>query len=70
MKTAVAELFDRLWDTPKDKLNWYAIRSQMLEKEKELFVDTFVEGMRCQNFDPNRGRGEQYYNATFNTNKK
>jgi hypothetical protein len=26
--------------------------------------------MRCQNFDPNRGRGEQYYNATFNTNNK
>jgi hypothetical protein len=40
------------------------------EMEKEQIIDTFVEGMRCQNFDPNRGRGEQYYNATFNTNNK
>jgi hypothetical protein len=38
--------------------------------EQEQMIDTFVEGMRCQNFDPNRGRGEQYYNATFNTNNK
>ena len=25
MKTPVKELFDKLWDTPKDKFTWYAI---------------------------------------------
>ena len=46
------------------------IVDQAKEIEKGQMIDTFVEGMRCQNFDPNRGRGEQYYNATFNTNNK
>jgi hypothetical protein len=38
--------------------------------EKEQMIDAFVEGMRCQNFDPNRGRAEQYFNETFKTNEK
>jgi len=52
-------------DFVRDTIEW-----DYIEKEKEQIIDTFVEGMRCQNFDPNRGRGEQYYNATFNTNNK
>jgi hypothetical protein len=40
------------------------------EMEKKQMIDAFVEGMRCQNFDPNRGRAEQYYNETFKTNEK
>jgi hypothetical protein len=40
------------------------------EIEKEQMIDAFVEGMRCQNFDPNRGRAEQYFNETFKTNEK
>jgi hypothetical protein len=36
------------------------------EMFKEQIIDTFVEGMRCQNFDPNKGRAEIYYNETFN----
>ena len=39
---------------------------QAKELEKEQIIDTFVEGMRCQNFDPNKGRAEIYYNETFN----
>jgi len=36
------------------------------EMFKEQIMDTFVEGMSCQNFDPNKGRAEIYYNETFN----
>jgi hypothetical protein len=43
---------------------------QAKEMEKEQMIDAFVEGMRCQNFDPNRGRAEQYFNETFKTNEK
>ena len=42
------------------------IINQAKEMEKEQIIDTFVEGMRCQNFDPNKGRAEIYYNETFN----
>ena len=40
--TPVEELFQLLWDTPKDKLTWFAIKKRMLEKEKEEMCD-FVE---------------------------
>ena len=43
---------------------------QAKELEKQQIIDTFVEGMRCQNFDPNKGRAEIYYNEIFNTKEK
>ncbi len=58
------EMYPREWDKFEIAIQ------QAKEMEKGQMIDTFVEGMRCQNFDPNRGRGEQYYNATFNTNNK
>lgn len=34
-QTAVEYLFNKLWDTPKDKLNWYAILKEAKQMEKE-----------------------------------
>ena len=34
-QTAVEYLFHQLWDTPKDKLNWYAILKEAKQMEKE-----------------------------------
>jgi uncharacterized protein (UPF0248 family) len=34
-QTAVEWLFEQLWNTPKDKLNWYAILQQAKEMEKQ-----------------------------------
>jgi hypothetical protein len=34
---------------------------------KQQIMDAFYEGMNCQNFDPNKGRSEIYYNETFKT---
>lgn len=70
MKTPVEELFELLWDTPKDKLTWYAIRNRMVKKEMAVIIEAFHEGMRCQGWDPNRGIAEEYYNETFNTKEK
>jgi hypothetical protein len=36
MKTPVQQLFDKLLETPKDKLVWYTILKETLEKEKEV----------------------------------
>ena len=33
--TAVDWLFKQLWDEPKDKFTWYAIREKALQMEKE-----------------------------------
>jgi hypothetical protein len=65
--TPVEELFELLWDTPKDKFTWYAIRNRMVKKEMAVIIEAFHEGMRCQGWDPNRGVAEEYYNETFNT---
>jgi hypothetical protein len=32
---------------------------------KQQIMNAFYEGMNCQNFDPNKGRAEIYYNETF-----
>jgi hypothetical protein len=52
-------------DFVRDTIEW-----DYIKEEKEQMIDAFVEGMRCQNFDPNRGRAEQYFNETFKTNEK
>ena len=70
MKTPVEELFELLWDTPKDKLTWYAIRNRIVKKEMAVIIEAFHEGMRCQGWDPNRGIAEEYYNETYNTKEK
>ena len=73
MKTPMQELFHRIEQlrfakNPIDEL--MMIRLQMLEKEKEVIIEAFHEGMRCQGWDPNRGIAEEYYNETFNTKEK
>jgi hypothetical protein len=40
------------------------------EKEKEVIIESFHEGMRCHMFDPSTGIAEEYYNETFNTKEK
>jgi len=69
MKTPVEELFEKLWDTPKDKFTWYAIRKEMLEKEKEVIVDAFLDG-KLDGWHNQWADANDYYNETFNTNEK
>lgn len=46
-QTAVEWLFKKIWDTQKDKLTWYSILNQALEKEKDQIKDTFNYGYFC-----------------------
>ena len=43
MKTAVEYLFEKLWNTDKDKLTWYAILKQAKEMEKEQIKELKTE---------------------------
>ena len=42
--TAVEYLFEKLWETPKDKLTWNAILEQAKEMEKEQKENAYIQG--------------------------
>jgi hypothetical protein len=60
-QTAVEWLFEKLWETPKDKLNWYAILYHAKEMEKQQIVNA-VDGFPLNNRNL---EGEMYYNETY-----
>ena len=44
MKTPVEELFEKLWNTDKDKLTWNAILKTMLKEEALQMHNAYQEG--------------------------
>ena len=62
-QTAVDWLFEQLWETPKDKLNWYAILQQAKEIEKQQIIDAYDNGKYITS--GKEFGGEQYYTETF-----
>jgi len=60
-QTAVEWLFEKLWETPKDKFTWHSILEQAKQMEKEQIIDSYKYGNQSDvYFKP-----EQYYNETF-----
>jgi hypothetical protein len=60
-KTATDWLFEKLWDTPKDKFTWYALLKEANKMFEEQIMDAYLsDRFPCSNED-----GEQYYNETF-----
>jgi len=68
-QTAIEWLFERLWDEPKDKFTWYALRKKAKEMEKEQIMDSFEDGAeslyRHNFYSEDREDSEQYYNETY-----
>ena len=57
-QTAAEWLFEQIWITPKDKLNWNTLLNRAKEMEKQQIVDALnYFGIEM---------AEQYYNETFN----
>jgi hypothetical protein len=70
-KTATEWLFEKIWDTSKDKFIWHALLKQAKEMEKQQINDAFESGENNIDADgcqENRNGFEQYYNETYNTN--
>ena len=61
--TAVEWLFEKLWETPKDKFTWYSILEQAKQMEKEQIIDAYDNAVNSGYNEPTNG--EQYYNQTF-----
>ena len=45
-QTAVEWLFEKLWNTDKDKFTWYAILKQAKEMEKEQMQFEYMRGLK------------------------
>jgi hypothetical protein len=61
-KSSIEWLFQKLWDTPIDKLNWYAILEQAKAMHKQEIINAYTSGEHQQGFED---EAEQYYNETF-----
>jgi hypothetical protein len=71
-QTAIDYLFEKLWDTPKDKFMWHRllIKAKEMEKERMIeFANRFYDecGMQYGGLEKS---AEEYYNETFNTKEK
>jgi hypothetical protein len=67
--TAVEFLFEKLWETPKDKLTWNAILEQAKEMEKNNIINAAARGYLSMperfNLEDAKDYGQQYYNNTY-----
>ena len=72
MKTAVKELYERLWETNKDKFTWIAILDDILGKEKKQIINAYKEGCSDSILDESTDeeRAEEYYNETYGDKKQ
>ena len=46
MKTPVEELFDKLWNTDKDKFAWNGIFTEMRKKESYALTNSYKKGWK------------------------
>jgi hypothetical protein len=66
-QSSVESLFEKLWDTPKDKFTWYAILEEHKTMHKEEIVTTWHKGY--DNLSPmidEENCGDKHYQKTFN----
>jgi hypothetical protein len=63
-QTAVEYLFEQLWETPKDKFNWYSILEQAKEMEKEQIMEAHNQGY-ADGYRDNGNSPIDYYNKTY-----
>ena len=63
-QTSVDWLFEKLWETPKDKFTWHSILEQAKEMEKKQIMDA-ANTLLYPGPGPGDTWAEQYYNKTF-----
>ena len=60
-QTAVEWLFQKLWNTDKDKFTWYAILKQAKEMEKEQIKDAWINSLTKGDYNS----ADEYYNEIY-----
>ena len=61
-QTAVEWLFEQIWITPKDKLNWNTLLNRAKEMEKKQIMEAWIG----TNSELQKIAAEKYYKKTFN----
>lgn len=69
-QTSVEWLFEKLWDTPKDKFEWFAAFEQAKEMEKRQITQSFVGGSDFKEMTRNDNKSaisyaDQYYRNNY-----
>jgi hypothetical protein len=66
-QTAVEWLFRALWDTPKDKLTWWAIFDKAMAIEKQQIINAYSMGLSDEGIKSihTKANAEEYYNETY-----
>jgi hypothetical protein len=66
-QTSVDFLFEKLWDTPKDKFEWNAILEKARTRHHLEILSAFVTGeLDASDYNDGVNDAEQvYYNASF-----
>ena len=67
-QSSIEWLFQKLWDTPKDKLNWHSILKQAKAMHKEEIIHAYNQSWHFR--DKPYKTGEKYYNETFGGNNE
>lgn len=62
LQTPVQWLFEKLWNTDKDKLTWQSIYAEALSMERKEIIDAYNEG-DC--FPQDYHHGAHYYEQTY-----
>jgi hypothetical protein len=66
-QTAVDWLFNRLWETPKDKFTWQSILKEAKEREKMQIERANLHGASATIL--HRYELEKYYKETYEENE-
>ena len=61
-QTSVEWLFEKLWETPKDKFTWHSILKEAKAMEKQEIIDAYDKGEFNQGCNED---AEQYYNEKY-----
>jgi len=64
-QTATEWLFERIWVTPKDRLDWNALLIKAKEMEKQQIIDAYETAMETDIYNEPLKVGKQYYNETY-----
>lgn len=67
-ETAVDYLFQKLWDTPKDKLTWYKFLIDAKEMERQQIIEAHGKQLKKTGTAGNYDywlTGEQYYRENY-----
>lgn len=61
--TATQWLFEKLWDTPKDKFEWYAILKEADKKFQDAVIEAYESAEK--NCGKDSLHGDLYYDEKF-----